>query len=132
MKWECADLATLRLLTSVGVSDVTADWSLAAFNAPALAALAELGVRRFVASPENGRENLQFLAESGFSVEFLRQQATPLFISLTRPAPYADGDLVTFRRDGLWVTTRRTPRTFAPPAGAPTRLDLSWDPDDAD
>ena len=131
-KWECADLATLRMLTSVGVSDVTADWSLAAFNAPALAALAELGVRRFVASPENGRENLQFLAESGFSVEFLRQQATPLFISLTRPAPYADGDLVTFRRDGLWVTTRRTPRTFAPPAGAPTRLDLSWDPDDAD
>ena len=130
-KWECSDLATLRMLRALGVTDVTADWMLAAFNSRALAALAELGVRRFVASPENGRENLQYLAESGFDVEFLAQQATPLFISLTEPAPYASDTLVTFRRDGLWVTTKRVPRTFDVPSGAAVRLDLSWDPDDA-
>ena len=130
-KWECSDLATLRMLRALGVTDVTADWTLAAFNSRALVALAGLGVRRFVASPENGRENLQYLAESGFDVEFLAQQATPLFISLTEPAAYASDTLVTFRRDGLWVTTKRVPRTFDVPSGAAVRLDLSWDPDDA-
>ena len=131
-KWECADLATLRLLTTLGVTDITADGTLAAFNSRALAALAAAGVTRFVASPENGRENLQYLAESGFAVEFLSQQATPLFISRTEPAPYASETLCTFRRDGLWVTTRRVPRTFDVPSGVSTRLDLSWDPEDAD
>jgi hypothetical protein len=131
-KWECSDLATLRLLKAVGVTDITADWTLAAFNANALATLAELGVFRVVASPENNRDNLQYLAESGFAVEFLSQQSTPLFISLTPPAPYESDDLVTFRRDGLWVTTKRTPRTFSVPDGAATRLDLSWDFEDAD
>ncbi len=131
-KWECSDLATLRMLKAVGVTDVTADWTLAAFNANALATLAELGVSRVVASPENNRDNLQYLAESGYAVEFLSQQSTPLFISLTQPAPYESSDLVTFRRDGLWVTTKRTPRTFGVPDGAATRLDLSWDFEDAD
>ena len=131
-KWECADLATLRLLKAIGVTDITADWTLAAFNANALATLAELGVSRVVASPENNRDNLQYLAESGYAVEFLSQQSTPLFISLTQPAPYESDDLVTFRRDGLWVTTKRTPRTFSVPDGAATRLDLSWDFEDAD
>ncbi len=131
-KWECADLATLRLLKAVGVTDITADWTLAAFNANALATLAELGVSRVVASPENNRDNLQYLAESGSAVEFLSQQSTPLFISLTQPAPYESDDLVTFRRDGLWITTKRTPRTFAVPDGAATRLDLSWDFEDAE
>ena len=127
-KWECADLATLRLLRELGVADVTADWTLYAFNSQALATLAELGVTRFVASPENGADNLQYLAESGYDVAFLAQQSTPLFISLTPPAPYESDDLVSFRRDGLWVTTKRAPRTFTPPKGAATRLDLSWDP----
>ena len=131
-KWECADLATLRMLKAVGVTDITADWTLAAFNANALATLAELGVSRVVASPENNRDNLQYLAESGSAVEFLSQQSTPLFISLTQPAPYESDDLVTFRRDGLWITTKRTPRTFAVPDGAATRLDLSWDFEDAE
>ena len=131
-KWECSDLATLRMLKAVGVTDVTADWTLAAFNANALATLAELGVSRVVASPENNRGNLQYLAESGSAVEFLSQQSTPLFISLTQPAPYDSDDLVTFRRDGLWITTKRTPRTFGVPDGAATRLDLSWDFEDAE
>ena len=126
-KWEASDLATLRLLTLLGVTDVTGDWTLYAFNASALASLSALGVRRFVASPENGRDNLAFLAESGFAVECLAQQATPLFISLTEPAAPAEG-LAVFRLGRLWVTTKNVPRTFAPPPGAPVRIDLSWNP----
>lgn len=125
-KWEASDLATLRLLRSLGVEDITADWSLYAFNSRALAELAERGVGRFVASPENTRENLQYLAESGAAVEFLVQQSTPLFVSLTQPGE--QNELSVFRRDGLWVTTRPVPRTFDVPKGASTRLDLSWDP----
>ena len=85
-KWEASDLATLRLLKAAGVSDITADWTLYAFNSHALAELSSLGVKRFVASPENVRENLSYLAESGYDIEFLAQQATPLFVSLTKPA----------------------------------------------
>jgi len=124
-KWEASDLATLRMLKQLGVTDITADWTLYAFNSRALAALAELGVRRFVASPENGRDNLQFLVESGYDVEVLAQQSTPLFISLTKPMDQAE--LAVYYRGGLWVTTRRVPRTFDVPDGASTRVDLSWD-----
>ena len=70
------------------------------------------------------------------AVERLRQQSTPLFISLTRPLAAdtsrltdAHGDAFTaFPLDGLWITTRVTPRTFAVPHGAVARVDLSWDP----
>ena len=135
-KWEASDLATLRMLKQLGVTDITADWTLYAFNSRALAQLSEMGVRRFVASPENNRENLQYLAESGYDVEFLAQQSTPLFVSLTRPAgsgedaasPMRIGDLVVYRRDGLWVTTKPVPRTFEIPDDVSTRIDLSWDP----
>ncbi|MBQ6136276.1 MAG: hypothetical protein IJI73_02780 [Kiritimatiellae bacterium] len=125
-RWEASDLATLRMLKALGVSDITADWTLYAFNSSALAALAELGVSRFVASPENGRENLQYLAESGYDVEFLVQQSTPLFVSLHEPA--GETGLPVFRRGGLWVTTKPVPRTFEAPSGTSTRIDLSWDP----
>jgi len=125
VKWEASDLATLRMLKQVGVTDITADWTLYAFNSRALAALGALGVKRFVASPENGRDNLQFLAESGYDVECLAQQSTPLFISLTKPADQTA--LSVFQRDGLWVTTRFAPRTFDVPEGASSRVDLSWD-----
>ena len=84
-------------------------------------------MKRFVASPENGRDNLQYLAESGFDVEFLSQQSTPLFISLTAPADEVK-DLAVYRRGGLWITVRPVPRTFAIPEGASSRIDLSWDP----
>lgn len=127
VRWEASDLATLRMLRSLGVEDVTADWTLFAFNAQALRALADLGVRRFVTSPENSPVNLRALAESGFDVEFLSQQSTPLFISLTEPAA-RPAELAVFRRDGLWITTRPTPRTFEVPRGASSRVDLSWDP----
>ncbi|MGN0833957.1 MAG: U32 family peptidase [Kiritimatiellia bacterium] len=127
VRWEASDLATLRMLRALGVADLTADWTLYAFNSQALAALAQLGVRRSVASPENGRENLRRLAGSGHEVEFLAQQSTPLFVSLTQPAA-RPADLAVFRRDGLWVTTRPVPRTFAAPTGGSVRIDLSWDP----
>ena len=127
-KWEASDLATLRMLKELGVTDITADWTLYAFNSRALAELSELGVKRFVASPENNRENLQYLAESGYDVEFLTQQSTPLFVSLTEPAAKPT-ELAVFQRDGLWVTTKRVPRTFETPDGVSTRLDLSWDPE---
>ena len=131
-KWEASDLATLRMLKQVGITDITADWTLYAFNARALAQVASLGVKRFVASPENGRENLQYLAESGYDVEFLTQQSTPLFISLTKPEGKTESGelgsgLSVFVRDGLWVTTKSVPRTFATPSDVSTRLDLSWD-----
>ena len=126
-RWEASDLATLRMLKALGVSDITADWTLYAFNSRALAELSEKGVRRFVASPENGRENLQYLAESGYHVEFLTQQSTPLFVSLTEPAA-KPSELAVFRRDGMWVTTRPVPRTFETPDGVSVRTDLSWDP----
>lgn len=127
-KWEAADLAGLRLLKECGIGDITADWTLYAMNMSALRSLHDLGAKRFVASPENGRANNAFLAESGYDVEFLEQQAVPLFISLTKPAadPSVESGLVVRRRNGLWITTRRAPRTFDPPKGAPTRVDLSW------
>ena len=127
-KWEASDLATLRMLKALGVTDITADWTLYAFNSRALAELSEMGVKRFVASPENGRENLQYLAESGYDVEFLTQQSTPLFVSLTEPAA-KPSELAVFRRDGLWVTTKPVPRTFETPGGVSVRTDLSWDPE---
>ena len=127
-KWEASDLATLRMLKGLGVTDITADWTLYAFNSRALAELSEMGVKRFVASPENTRENLQYLAESGYDVEFLTQQSTPLFVSLTEPAANP-AELAVFQRDGLWVTTKKVPRTFETPKGVSTRLDLSWDPE---
>jgi putative protease len=125
-RWEASDLATLRLLKSLGVSDLTADWTLYAFNSFALKELSELGVKRFVASPENFRDNLQYLAESGFDVEFLSQQSTPLFISLTAPADQPE-DLEVYRRGDLWITVKPLPRTFELPQGVSERLDLSWD-----
>ena len=132
-KWECSDLATLRMLKAAGVSDISADWTLYAFNSAALAELSESGVKRFVASPENGAGNLTALASSGYDIEFLSRQSTPLFISLNRPAvdgepPFHVSDLVVFRRDGLWATVKSSPRSFDVPEGASRRVDISWDP----
>jgi hypothetical protein len=125
-KWEASDLATLRMLKALGVNDITADWTLYAFNSSALSELARLGVRRFVASPENMKGNLRYLAESGFPVEFLAQQSTPLFISLTPPAESPLG-LSVYRQGGLWITVKPSPRVFDAVDGAPVRVDLSWD-----
>ena len=127
VRWEASDLATLRMLRGLGVEDLTADWTLFAFNSQALRELADLGVKRFVTSPENCADNLRALAESGFDVEILAQQSTPLFISLTEPAA-RPADLAVFKLGRLWVTTKSVPRTFDVPPGAASRCDLSWDP----
>ena len=127
-KWEASDLATLKTLKSLDVVDITADWTLYAFNSSALAELKSLGVTRFVASPENGSENLTYLAESGYPIEFLSQQSTPLFISLTPPAalPSKESGFISYKSGTLWITTRRLPRVFNPPRGTINRIDLSW------
>ena len=128
VKWEASDLATLSTLKECGIEDITADWTLYAFNAQALKLLSELGVRRFVASPENSRDNLQFLAESGYDVEFLAQQSTPLFISLNKPAETLGGEapVRVYRRNGLYVTVKPNPRIYEAPKGHSCRYDLSW------
>lgn len=136
--WEAADLAMLRILRQLGLENITADWTLYAFNASARAQLHELGTQRIVASPENNSENLLALSSqpSVPHVEFLVRQSTPLFISLTRPATPdpsrldgLSGDAFSCRAmDGLWVTTRIAPRRFSPPGNArTTRVDISWD-----
>ena len=127
VRWEASDLATLRMLRGLGAEDITADWTLFAFNAHALRELSEMGVKRFVASPENSEENLAALAESGFDVEILERQSTPLFISLTEPAA-RPAELSVFELGRLWVTTKPSPRTFNVPHGASSRVDISWDP----
>jgi len=135
MRWEAADLATLRLVRTLGARDVTADWSLYAFNRPAVACLHELGVARFTCSPENDAANLAALADVTPAPEFLESQSTPLMLSLTRPATEDPARLTgikgdeyaVFPRDGLWVVTRPAPRRFDPPAGGTVRIDRSWD-----
>ncbi len=125
-KFEASDLATLRMLKMLGAKDITADWTLYAFNRYALKLLSDLGVKRFVASPENNAGNFEFLKASGFEVEFLARQSTPLFISVTRPE--AQSELAVFTIGGIWVTTKFAPREW--PGG--TRFDYSWDPGEED
>ena len=134
-KWEAADLATLRLLRALGMEDVTADWTLYAFNAAARQQLADLGVRRHVASPENTRLSCSAGDSLPFS-EHLARQTTPLFISLTRPETPDPSRLVglagdtfaAYPLDGLWITARPEPRRFPVPTDARCRIDFSWDP----
>ena len=137
IKWEASDLATLRLLKNCGIEDVTADWTLYAFNSKAAEQLQSLGVKRAVASPENNHENLKTLAGLELTFEFLDEQSTPLFISLTRPMAKDPTELTGLKGDkftsfdmyNLWITTRPEPRTFTVPANATAvRSDISWNP----
>jgi hypothetical protein len=152
-KWEAADLATLRLLRALGLADITADWTLYAFNSAARQALADLGISRHVASPESyhlpstessslpfseSRPLMSCAAGGSLPLtEHLILQSTPLFISLTRPATPDPSRLVgltgdtfaAYQIDGLWITARTEPRRFhTPPQDAPLRTDLSWNP----
>lgn len=134
VKWEAADLAGLRMLKSLGVGDLTADWSLYAFNSQAAAQLAELGVKRCVVSPES-IAGAPLPSAIGIQTESLVQQSTPLFISVTRPAggdvsryTGSDGrEFAVYEQDGLWVTIHSAPRRFAVLPGMSSRIDLSWD-----
>ena len=137
-KWEAADLAGLRMLRGLGVGDVTADWSLYAFNALALRQLGEMGVHRCVVSPEASSPPME--SPGAPTLEFLARQSTPLFISLTRPEAddpsrlvAADGkEFTAFETDGLWITTLAWPRNWPrPESSGATRFDISWDPPQA-
>ncbi len=127
LSWECSSLATLRLLKSCGIDDITADWPLYAFNSSSLETLSSMGVSRFVTSPENSFENLNAFSRMPFHIEFLERQSTPLFISLTRPCDEELSGYKVFRRDGLYITTRSLPRVFKVPEGVSRRVDYSWD-----
>jgi predicted nucleic-acid-binding protein len=136
-KWEASDLATLRLLKNCGIDDLTADWTFYAFNSKAAEVLAELGIKRAVASPENNHGNLEELSRLKLPFEFLDEQSTPLFISLTKPMAKDPSELTglkgdkftSFEMDGLWITTRLEPTPFSPPSGAKAiRSDISWNP----
>ncbi|MBO6168184.1 MAG: U32 family peptidase [Kiritimatiellae bacterium] len=127
-KWEVSGLGALRMLKALGVEDVSADWTLYAFNSASLASLAALGVKRFVASPENGAENLAYLAESGYDVELIANQTAPLFMSLTEPAAKesAGGRYRTYRLGRLWVTAKCEETHFGGREGVSARTDFSW------
>jgi len=62
--WECADLASMRLLRSCGVAPECVDWTLYSFNRSAVAELAAFGIRAFVISPELGLNQVRALAEA--------------------------------------------------------------------
>ena len=139
-KWEASDLATLRLLKQCGAEDITADWSLYAFNRSAILQLAELGISRFVCSPENSLGNLvdisKFCTEiSNIIPEFICRQTTPLFISLTRPAGDDPSRLTGTKGDefkvqlldDLWITSRTSPHRYDVPTGNCQRTDICWD-----
>ena len=149
--WECADLAGHHLLAEQGVTPVSADWSLYAFNRVAQAELARLGFSSFVLSPENSRANIRALG-SGLPAaptgELLVFQHTPLFIAETAPClPREEHDVsvrLANRRgrtftaqliDNRWITVQDTPFCIADrvaEAGlAVCRIDLSWSPDSA-
>ena len=134
-KWEAADLAGIRMLKSLGVEDITSDWTVYAFNSQSILALSELGVKRCVLSPESDpRDTPQACA---IPAERIIQQSTPLFISVTKPAAEdtsrlvdaKGGEFTSFELDGLWITTRVVPKTFPAPSAPVTRIDLSWDPE---
>ena len=129
VKWEVSDLATLRLLKSLGVEDITADWTLYAFNSSALEELSALGVRRFVASPENNAGNILDLANNcKYEIEFLARISTPLFISLNKSALTGNLDEIkVYESNGLWITVKEEPQTFDLPQDVPLRYDYSWD-----
>lgn len=134
-KWEAADLAGIRMLKSLGIEDVTADWTVYSFNSQSVRALSDLGVKRCVLSPESDSRDMP--RSCAIPAERIVQQSTPLFISVTKPAAEdpsllidaKGGEFTSFETDGLWVTTRMVPRTFPAPDAVAVRIDLSWDPE---
>ncbi|MBO5643017.1 MAG: U32 family peptidase [Kiritimatiellae bacterium] len=126
--WECTDLATMRMLRLLEIEDITADWSLYVFNNEAASLLSSFGVKRFTCSPENDSPEA-LIFTPGCRGEFIVQQSTPLFISLSKPGCEIQSDtLRVYKRDDLYVTVKRVPKIMKAPNGADTRVDLSWDP----
>jgi hypothetical protein len=143
--WECADLAGGHFLAENGITAITADWSLYAFNRVAVAELGRLGITSFVVSPECDMQNTCALAAAPLQAEVLIYQHVPLFISETPPCVedvMAGEDIVftdkrgsafiTQQCDKRWITTSSIPLDrFGEESELPfsrTRVDLSWSP----
>ena len=149
LNWECADLAGHHMLSDLGLSPSSSDWSLYACNRVAATELASLGIGSFVLSPENSLENILSLCSArvpAASPELLAYQHTPLFMSETAPClPQAEaGDsiqladrrkrtFVTRKIDGIWVTVWNEAYCLADrlwDSGLNRfRIDLAWSPD---
>ncbi len=140
-QWECADLGGWQVLreTAQEPLDLTADWSFYALNSAARELLAELGITRAVASPEDTGENIAALATGGRpEIEALAWQQTPLFISETpplvnsaSPPPWTHINrrgtrLITHRVDNRWVTIAETPFGLAGQLPALQRQGVRW------
>lgn len=88
IRWELNNVYGFHFFQKREAMDLSANWPLYAFNAAAVAQLQDMGVRRFVFSPEDSIENI-----TGMARRFPYQGAwtvwrdTPLFISETCPVP---------------------------------------------
>ena len=85
-KWEAANLSAWgfleRDLNGRDGLDLSTDWSVYVLNRAAALQLFDLGVSRFVLSPEDGLENLRpLLAEFGPRAVLVVYQDTPQFIA---------------------------------------------------
>lgn len=125
--WEAGNLAGLEMLrveaSTAGVDfrslDVTSDWSVHTLNPQAALAGRELGIGRFITSPEDDGENLTgLLRAEGHRVMVLLLQFSPLFIAGNAPVIPAGQTQLRGRRgegyveveqDGLHVLTSTAP-----------------------
>jgi len=86
-KWEAANLSAwsylgLDPMSGEGSMDLATDWSVYVLNRTAARQLVDMGVRRFVLSPEDGLANMRsLLAEFGPQAVVIVYQDTPLFVA---------------------------------------------------
>jgi len=152
-QWECADIGGWQVLRDATREplDLTADWSFYGLNHAARDLLAELGMTRAVASPEDTEANITALAAYGApEIEVLVWQQTPLFVSETppmvgagQPSPWTlvnrrGGRMITHRLDNRWVTVAEKPFSLAGHLHGLQRhgvrwfrMDFLWSPPDA-
>ncbi len=145
-RFECADLATWRLLADLQPAcdafDVTADWTWYAANAAAVRLQGAFGLTAAVTGPEANLPNLLTLPDDP-PREVLVAAFVPLFIACTPPLlPHPEGARLTdrngarlrvVRRGRLWCTFDERPWSAAGHlpdllrAGfGRLRVDLSW------
>ncbi len=142
--WECADLGgchALRTRAAEMQLNLTADWTPSGMNHVARQQLAELGITRSVASPEDVEANIVALAGvPGPAIEVLVWQHTPLFISETAPvltreasreAPLMfvnrrGGRVITRVIDARWVTVAEEPFCLAAHQAGLQRAGIRW------
>lgn len=110
--WEVASLAGLELLREEahagGIDaaslDVSSDWCVHTMNPLAAAAGSDLGIARFVTSPEEDGENvMSLLREQGLRALVLVLQFSPLFEAETLPAAPAQVTQFGGRRGECYV-----------------------------